>query len=141
MRLFHEDLLSWKPNRNTSIDATQLEELMFLYGIVYNTGIPLPLAKTMLSQLKKPYYYNSKCIYWDFTDACWKYFKNVKPVENKSKIPSDEIYSIQQDKVYEVISEDDVINFKQRAKGKNIMKSRKVIKIGDFIEIKGKRKK
>jgi hypothetical protein len=34
----------------------------------------------MLSQLVKPYYYNSNCIYWHFEEARWKYFPQPAPI-------------------------------------------------------------
>jgi hypothetical protein len=143
LRLFHEDLLSWEPKRNKTINNTQIEELNFLYGLVFKTGLPLNLVKTMLAQLKKPYYYNNKCIYWDFSDACWKYFKDVVPVKLEMIENKEKNNTVIIEKVYQVIkNDDDTIELKHKARGKNIMQHRKYVNIGDYIEFKqkGKRK-
>jgi len=52
----------------------------------------------MLKQLKKPYYYSYECIYWDFSDAKWKYFKQqneVSQLENPQAQFDDEINSLE----------------------------------------------
>ena len=73
--LFNKGMLSWEPNPGKKVTALQFAELRFIFGIVFMTGIPDQLALTMLSQLKKPYYYSHDCIYWDFSSARWRYFK------------------------------------------------------------------
>jgi hypothetical protein len=79
--LNEKGLLSWKPVLNQSISRLQFAELKFLFGIYFKTDMPLNLMRTMLTQLKKPYYYSHDCIYWDFTAARWKYFKQPNQIE------------------------------------------------------------
>ena len=78
--LYHEDFLSWEPNYNDFVSPVELAELKFLYGIRFRTGIGVEMMRTMLSQLVKPYYYNSNCIYWHFEEARWKYFPQPAPI-------------------------------------------------------------
>ena len=73
--LFEEGLLSWKPVINKNFSELDYTELKFLYGLVFSSGLNISVVKGMLSQLKKPYYYKNDCIYWDFFEAKWKYFK------------------------------------------------------------------
>jgi len=73
--LFEEGLLSWKPELNKKFNELKYNELKFLFGLVFSSGLNISVVKGMLSQLKKPYYYNNNCIYWDFFEAKWKYFK------------------------------------------------------------------
>jgi hypothetical protein len=78
--LYHEDFLSWEPKYNALVSPVELAELKFLYGIRFKTGIGVEMMRTMLSQLVKPYYYNSNCIYWNFEEARWKYFPQPAPI-------------------------------------------------------------
>lgn len=78
--LYDEHFLSWKPEYNMHVKSVQLAELKFLYGIRFKTGIGVEMMRTMLSQLVKPYYYNSNCIYWHFEEARWKYFPQPAPI-------------------------------------------------------------
>lgn len=74
MLLHQKVLLTWIPDYNTSVNSLQFAELRFLFSLLFKSGIPEDLSKTMLSQLKKPYYYSFDCIYWDFSSARWRYF-------------------------------------------------------------------
>jgi len=78
--LYDEHFLSWKPEYPMRVNPLQLAELKFLFGIRFKTGIGAEMMRTMLSQLVKPYYYNSNCIYWHFEEACWKYFPQPAPI-------------------------------------------------------------
>ena len=78
--LYHEEFLSWEPNYNDPVSPIELAELKFLFGIRFKTGIGAEMMRTMLSQLVKPYYYNSNCIYWHFEEARWKYFPQPAPI-------------------------------------------------------------
>ena len=78
--LYDEYFLSWKPEYPMRVNPLQLAELKFLYGIRFKTGIGVEMMRTMLSQLVKPYYYNSNCIYWHFEEARWKYFPQPAPI-------------------------------------------------------------
>ena len=78
--LYDEHFLSWKPEYPMRVNPLQLAELKFLYGIRFRTGIGVEIMRTMLSQLVKPYYYNSNCIYWHFEEARWKYFPQPAPI-------------------------------------------------------------
>ena len=71
--LFEENMLSWKPQEKDDVTPLQQAELKFLVGLRFNTALPKEIVATMLSQLKKPYYYSMSCIYWDFVNAKWKY--------------------------------------------------------------------
>ena len=75
--LFEENTLSWKPQQNEDVTPLQQAELKFLEGLRFKTALPKEIVATMLSQLKKPYYYSMSCIYWDFVNAKWKY--HAKP--------------------------------------------------------------
>ena len=78
--LYDEHFLSWKPEYKMHVKSVELAELKFLYGIRFKTGIGAEMMRTMLSQLVKPYYYNSNCIYWHFEEARWKYFPQPAPI-------------------------------------------------------------
>jgi hypothetical protein len=78
--LHYEDFLSWEPKYNDLVSPVELAELKFLYGIRFKTGIGVEMMRTMLSQLVKPYYYNSNCVYWHFEEARWKYFPQPAPI-------------------------------------------------------------
>jgi hypothetical protein len=78
--LYDEHFLSWKPEYQMRVNPSQLAELKFLYGIRFKSGIGVEMMRTMLSQLVKPYYYNSNCIYWHFEEARWKYFPQPAPI-------------------------------------------------------------
>ena len=78
--LYDEHFLSWKPEYKMHVKSVELAELKFLYGIRFKTGIGVEMMRTMLSQLVKPYYYNSNCIYWHFEEARWKYFPQPAPI-------------------------------------------------------------
>lgn len=78
--LYDEGFLSWKPVEAERVSALQFAELKFLYGIRFKSGINGLFMRSMLSQLVKPYYYHSKCIYWDFDEARWKYFPQPAPI-------------------------------------------------------------
>lgn len=83
--LHQKKYLSWAPEHVQSITPLQVAELKFLHGIVFKSAMPDKVTEAMLKQLIKPYYYSSDCIYWDFSAARWKYFKeqyNVKQVDN-----------------------------------------------------------
>ena len=81
MLLYQKGLLTWLPELNTNIKALQLAELKFLHSLIFKSGIPEDLTKTMLSQLKKPFYYSFDCIYWDFSAARWKYFTQQNKIQ------------------------------------------------------------
>jgi hypothetical protein len=74
MLLYQKELLSWKPDFNKGVSSLEFAELHFLFSLYFTSGIPEDLLITMLSQLKKPYYYSFDCIYWDFSKARWRYF-------------------------------------------------------------------
>jgi hypothetical protein len=78
--LYDEHFLSWRPEYPMRLNPLQLAELKFLYGIRFKTGIGAEMMRTMLSQLVKPYYYNSNCIYWHFEEARWNYFPQPAPI-------------------------------------------------------------
>ena len=79
--LFKKKFLSWKPDFNKNVSQLQFAELKFLFALRDKTGLTDILIETMLSQLKKPYYYSHDCIYWDFLNARWKYFKKANKIE------------------------------------------------------------
>jgi hypothetical protein len=74
MLLHQKGLLTWLPDFNIGVSTLQFAELHFLFSLLFKSGIPEDLLKTMLSQLKQPYYYSFDCIYWDFASARWRYF-------------------------------------------------------------------
>ncbi len=73
--LYDKKFISWKPDLNKRVTQLQLAELKFLYALKFKTELPQNLIKSMLTQLKKPFYYSHDCIYWDFLNARWKYFR------------------------------------------------------------------
>lgn len=81
MLLFQKGMLTWIPDFNTSVNTRQYAELRFLFALYFKSGIPEDLLKTMLSQLKKPYYYSFDCIYWDFASARWRYVVKQNKIE------------------------------------------------------------
>jgi hypothetical protein len=72
--IFNKGLLSWEPSKTNNVSRLEFAELKFLFGLFFTSGVPDTLVFTMLAQLKKPYYYSYDCIYWDFSNARWKYF-------------------------------------------------------------------
>ena len=87
MLLHQKGLLTWMPDFNLGVSTLQFAELRFLFSLLFKSGIPEDLLKTMLSQLKKPYYYSFDCIYWDFQSARWRYFPKQNQIE---KMPNPE---------------------------------------------------
>lgn len=90
--LFDKKLLSWKPDLNKSVTQLQLAELKFIFAMMFKTNLPQNLMKIMLTQLKKPYYYSHDCIYWDFFNARWKYFRkgsNIEQIDNPDAASED----------------------------------------------------
>lgn len=87
MLLYQKGLLTWIPDYNSSVNTLQFAELRFLFALLFKSGIPEDLLKTMLSQLKKPYYYSFDCIYWDFASARWRY---VVQQNNIQQLPNEE---------------------------------------------------
>lgn len=81
MLLHQKGLLTWIPDFNLVVSTLQFAELHFLFSLLFKSGLPEDLLKTMLSQLKKPYYYSFDCIYWDFAFARWKYLPKQNKVE------------------------------------------------------------
>jgi hypothetical protein len=97
--LYDEHFLSWKPEYSMRVNPLQLAELKFLYGIRFKTGIGVEMMRTMLSQLVKPYYYNSNCIYWHFEEARWKYFPQPAPIVVE-KVVEKEVEKVVEVEVY-----------------------------------------
>jgi hypothetical protein len=87
MLLYQKGLLTWMPDFNLGVSTLQFAELHFLFSLLFKSGIPEDLLKTMLSQLKKPYYYSFDCIYWDFANARWRYFIQQNQIE---QLPNEE---------------------------------------------------
>ena len=81
MLLHQKGMLTWTPDYNTPVESLQFAELRFLFSLLFKSGVPEDLLKTMLSQLKKPYYYSFDCIYWDFSSARWRYFIQQNHIE------------------------------------------------------------
>jgi len=81
MFLHQKGLLTWMPDFNTGVSRLQFAELRFLFSLLFKSGVPEDLVKTMLSQLKKPYYYSFDCIYWDFSSARWRYFVQQNQIQ------------------------------------------------------------
>ena len=97
--LYDEHFLSWKPEYPMRVNPLQLAELKFLYGIRFKTGIGVEMMRTMLSQLVKPYYYNSNCIYWHFEEARWKFFPQPAPIVVE-KVVEKEVEKVVEVEVY-----------------------------------------
>jgi hypothetical protein len=87
MLLYHKGLLPWMPDFSVVVTALQFAELHFLFSLLFKSALPEDLLKTMLSQLKKPYYYSFDCIYWDFASARWRYFIQQNKIE---QLPNEE---------------------------------------------------
>ena len=86
MLLYQKGLLTWIPDFNLGVSTLQFAELKFLFSLLFKSGIPEDLLKTMLSQLKQPYYYSFDCIFWDFSSARWRYFiqqNHIQQLPNK----------------------------------------------------------
>ena len=81
MLLYQKGMLTWMPDLIINVRVLQLAELRFLHSLIFKSGIPEDLTRTMLSQLKKPYYYSFDCIYWDFAIARWRYFIQQNSIE------------------------------------------------------------
>lgn len=79
--LYNKGWLSWMPDTGMTVTPLQYAELNFLISLAFKTGLPDDLTKSMLSQLKQPYYYSFDCIYWDFGRAQWRYFVPHSKIE------------------------------------------------------------
>ena len=96
--LYEYEVLSWSPKYASPVTPIQFAELHFVNGLFFNSGISIENAKAMLKQLRKPYYYSYECIYWDFSDAKWKYFKQqneVSQLDNPQAQFDDEINNLE----------------------------------------------
>ena len=92
MLLHQKGLLTWSPDLNGTFKSLQVAELQFVFSLFFKSAIPEDLMKTMLSQLKKPYYYSFDCIYWDFGSSRWKYFvqqNKIVQLENPDALNED----------------------------------------------------
>jgi hypothetical protein len=81
MLLHQKGLLTWIPDFSIGVSTLQLAELRFLFSLLFKSGMPEDLLKTMLSQLKKPFYYSFDCIFWDFASARWRYFTQQNQIQ------------------------------------------------------------
>ncbi len=79
--LFEEGFLSWKPSWDKIVSPLQKAEFTFLRGLRFITALPKETVKVMLSGLMAPYYYSPDCIYWNFSEARWKFHPIQHPVK------------------------------------------------------------
>lgn len=134
--LYNKNILSWQPEFILSVSTLQLAELKFLFGLYFKTGLEDSMIKTMLAQLKRPYYYSHDCIYWDFLAARWKYFIRqniVKQMDNPDALhedfPEETISEITDNKPLDLYDEQQVYKV---AFGPTIAPTFQLIPMGDF---------
>ena len=156
MLLHQKGLLTWMPDSNSSISTLKFAELHFLFSLLFKSGLPEDLLKTMLSQLKKPYYYSFDCIYWDFASARWKYLPQQNKVEqlpnpeaifedypDKRRIKFDDIHSrYLENKTYRVEQAlTDMVTFqlvRDNITIKNVKSMNTILTEGDIVVFKNK---
>jgi len=164
--LYLKQILPWKPDTKEMITPLQFAELKFLYALIFTSGLPDELTKSMLAQLKRPYYYSYDCIYWDFAAARWKYFLKQNTVvqvpnpdveketmdaeaEDLDAVEVAEIHRssrqiYHEDRIYEVVESGTnfpgfyLIPEEEYLNGKVPKKKAKVLKPGDRVRFKGK---
>lgn len=79
--LFQMDMLSWEPDFDKQVSQLEFAELWFLFSLYFKSDLPEEQVWAMLKQLRPPYYYSFDCIYWDFSAARWKYFREQPQFE------------------------------------------------------------
>lgn len=79
--LFQMDMLSWEPEFDKQVSQLEFAELWFLFSLYFKSDLPEEQVWAMLKQLRPPYYYSFDCIYWDFSAARWKYFREQPQIE------------------------------------------------------------
>jgi hypothetical protein len=92
--LYEENFLSWKPELAINVTPLQFAELKFLFGMRFKSGINVEMMRAMLAQLVKPYYYNNRCIFWDFEEARWKNFPKPLPIVTEKVIEKEVIKEV-----------------------------------------------
>ena len=70
--LFGEGLLSFDPEKKKELQGFEIEELMFLVRLYFDSGLPAEVTKAMLKKLPMPYSYTFRKIYWDYGTQDWK---------------------------------------------------------------------
>jgi len=75
--LFGLGLLSFNPAEVRELEEYELNEVIFLKTIYFDSGLPKENVLAMLSGLEKPYSFSFDEIYWDFSRKEWQYL----PVE------------------------------------------------------------
>jgi hypothetical protein len=154
--LYLKQILPWKPDTKELISPLQLAELKFLHALVFTSGLPDELTKSMLAQLKRPYYYSYDCIYWDFAAARWKYFVKQNTVhqmhnpvaeteiEDKINTTDDHTYNkyYKEDRVYEVVIQDSLTESRytlipeEEKNNKIVSRKPKILKPGDLVKFR-----
>jgi hypothetical protein len=86
--LYMEGFIEWDPANMNVLKENEVRELKFLCALRFKSDLPSELMKRMFIQLESPYYYCLDQIYWDFSDAKWKYFPekpSLRIIENQSR--------------------------------------------------------
>lgn len=71
--LFSLGLLSFNPAGMKEFEEYELNELVFLKILYFDSGLPKENVLAMLAGLEKPYSYSFDKIYWDFAHKEWEY--------------------------------------------------------------------
>lgn len=71
--LFGLGLLSFSSSEIKEFEEYELNELIFLKTLYFDSGLPKENVLAMLSGLEKPYSYSFGEIYWDFHQKEWRY--------------------------------------------------------------------
>lgn len=79
--LYNKSELKWEPNKDVDIHPLDYAELKFVHKLYFENGLNEDAVRAMLKQLKKPYYYDFKCIYWDFSTSEWRYHQKQNTVD------------------------------------------------------------
>jgi len=75
--LFGLGLLSFNSGQTKELEEYELNEVIFLKTLYFDSGLPKENVLAMLSGLEKPYSFSFDEIYWDFSQKEWQYL----PVE------------------------------------------------------------
>lgn len=79
--LFREGFIQWDPAVKNMLEEYEYREFKFLCAFRFKSDFPAELVKRMFLQLSAPYYYCLEEIYWDFSEAKWKFFPIIPKVE------------------------------------------------------------
>jgi len=73
--LFQSGLLSFDPFVKNELAGYDIDEMMFLKKIYFDSGLERNMVASMLKKLPRPYRYSFDNIYWCLGEQKWKEVK------------------------------------------------------------------